>query len=158
MMQAFPRFLFLVLVVVLISCDKNVVFEKNISIPDYKWEINNILRLETEINDTVSPHNIYINVRNGSGYEYSNLFLFLTTVTPKGLVAHDTLELTLADPRGKWLGNGSGDVWDNRILFKRNFRFPEAGLWHFELQQAMRINPLPQIMDAGMRIEKAAGE
>jgi gliding motility-associated lipoprotein GldH len=137
------------------SCDKTVVYEKNISIPDYKWEINNILRLEADISDTVNPHNVYINVRNGSGYEFSNLFLFMTTITPKGLVAHDTLELTLADARGKWLGSGSGDVWDNRILFKRNFKFPEAGIWHFELQQAMRVNPLPQVMDAGMRIEKS---
>ena len=149
------RYFFIFLILFLASCDKSVVFEKNISIPDYKWEINNILRLETEITDTVNPHNVYINVRNGSGYEFSNLFLFMTTITPKGLVAHDTLELTLADARGKWLGSGSGDVWDNRILFKRDFKFPEAGLWHFELQQAMRVNPLPQVMDAGMRIEKA---
>ncbi|MEO8087270.1 MAG: gliding motility lipoprotein GldH [Bacteroidota bacterium] len=150
------RFLFFLSVsVFLFSCDKNVVFEKNISIPDYKWEMNNTLRLEAEISDTVSPHNIYINVRNGSGYEFSNLFLFMTTVTPKGMVAHDTLELTLADVRGKWLGSGSGDVWDNRILFKSNFKFPEVGLWHFDLQQAMRINPLQNVMDAGMRIERA---
>ena len=150
------RYLFLLFVAALFSsCDKQVVFEKNISIPEYNWDMNNILRLETEISDTVSPHNIYINVRNGSGYEYSNLFLFMTTITPKGLVARDTLELTLADDRGKWTGSGSGDVWDNRILFRKNFKFPEAGMWRFELQQAMRINPLPQVMDAGMRIEKA---
>ncbi len=146
--------LFLVVIFLLFSCDKNAVFEKNISIPEHKWDMTNILRLETEISDTSSPHNIYINVRNGSGYEFSNLFLFMTTITPKGLVAHDTLELTLADDRGKWLGSGSGDVWDNRVLLKGNFKFPEAGLWHFELQQAMRINPLPQVMDAGMRIER----
>jgi gliding motility-associated lipoprotein GldH len=48
-----------------------------------------------------------------------------------------------------------GDIWDNRILFKRNFLFPESGTWHFELQQAMRVSPLPQIMDVGMRIEKS---
>ena len=155
MLRPVTRYFILILLAFLYSCDKKVVFDKNISIPDYKWDMNNILRLETEINDTISPHNIYINVRNGSGYEYSNLFLFMTTITPRGQVAHDTLELTLADVRGKWLGNGSGDVWDNRILFKRDYKFPEAGLWHFELQQAMRINPLPQVMDAGMRIERA---
>ncbi len=117
--------------------------------------MNNVLRLETEIKDTVTAQNIYINVRNGGNYQFSNLFLFLTAHTPKGEVSHDTLELTLADERGKWLGAGSGDVWDNRILFRRNFRFTEAGMWRFELQQAMRINPLPQILDAGMRIERA---
>jgi len=136
------------------SCNPNTTFEKNIKIPDYRWEMNNIVRLDAEIKDTLSPQNIYINVRNASGYQFSNLFLFLTTKTPEGETARDTVELTLADAHGKWLGDGSGDIWDNRILFKKNFRFPEAGTWHFELQQAMRINPLPQIMDVGMTIEK----
>lgn len=117
--------------------------------------MNNIIKLDVEIKDTMSLHNIYFNIRNAGGYQFSNLYLFLTTITPKGEQARDTVELTLADERGKWLGDGSGDIWDNRILFKRKFRFPEAGLYHFELQQAMRVNPLPQIMDAGMRIEKA---
>jgi gliding motility-associated lipoprotein GldH len=148
------RISFFLAVFFLFSCDKSVVLEKNIAIPGYAWEMNNIIRLQAEIDDTISPHNVYINVRNGSGYEFSNLFLFMTTVTPGGKVARDTLELTLADARGKWLGSGSGDVWDNRILFKRDFKFPEAGIWHFELQQAMRVNPLPGVMDAGMRIER----
>ena len=150
-----PSLLFLFLITTLLaSCDKSVVFEKNIQIPDNKWEMNNILRLDAEIDDTITPHTIYINVRNAGGYQFSNLYLFFTTHTPKGEDARDTVELTLADDHGKWLGDGSGDIWDNRILFKKNFRFPEAGMYHFELQQAMRVNPLPQIMDAGLRIEK----
>ncbi len=145
------NFLFLIF---LSSCDRNVVFEKNVKLPGNKWEMNNIIKLDAEIKDTISLHNIYINVRNAGGYQFSNLYLFLSTRTPKGEDARDTIELTLADVRGKWLGNGSGDIWDNRILLKQKFRFPESGMYHFEIQQAMRINPLPQIMDAGMRIEK----
>lgn len=137
------------------SCDRKVVFEKNVKLPENRWEMNNIISLEAEIKDTVSLHSIYINVRNAGGYQFSNLYLFLTTHTPKGEEARDTVELTLADDHGKWLGDGSGDIWDNRILFKRNFRFPQAGTYRFELQQAMRVNPLPQIMDAGLRIERA---
>ena len=61
----------------------------------------------------------------------------------------------LADERGQWLGDGMGDIWDNRILFKKDFKFPQTGKYRFELEQAMRINPLPGIMDVGMRIERA---
>lgn len=147
-------FLFFIFIFLLSSCDKNVVFEQNVEIPESNWNLNNTIQLDAEIVDTITPHNIYFNVRNASGYQFSNLFLFLTTKTPKGETARDTVELTLADERGKWVGDGMGDIWDNRILFRRNFRFPESGMWHFEIQQAMRINPLPQIMDVGMRIEK----
>ena len=119
------------------------------------WDKNNILKFDVDITDTVSPDNIYINVRNASQYQFNNLFLFLTTHVPNGNVAARTLvELTLADEKG-WLGDGAGDIWDNRILFKKNFRFPHSGKYIFELEQAMRLNPLPLIMDAGIRIEKA---
>jgi len=148
-------FFIITVAVSLASCDRNVVFEKNIVLPENRWEMNNIIQLDAEIKDTISPHNIYINIRNAGGYQFSNLYLFFTTHTPKGEEARDTVELTLADEHGRWLGDGSGDIWDNRILFKRNFRFPQSGTYHFELQQAMRVNPLPQIMDAGLRIEKA---
>src|SRR4051812_19485865 len=106
------HFLTFCLLFALSSCDKNAVFDKNISIPDYRWDMNNIIRLETTIEDTVHPHNIYINVRHASGYPFSNIFLFLNTRTPKGEMARDTVEIPLADERGKWLGDGMGDIWD----------------------------------------------
>lgn len=146
---------FVLLLAFLTSCDRTVVFEKNIVIPDNRWEIKNSVVLDVEIEDTISLNNIYINIRNAGGYPYSNLYLFLNTTTPTGEESRDTVELTLADTQGRWLGDGSGDIWDNRILLKRKFRFLQKGIYHFELQQAMRINPLPQIMDVGMRIEKA---
>ncbi len=139
----------------LVACDSNVVFEKNIKLDDNRWAQGTVIKLETEIKDTISPMNLYINVRNASGYQFRNLFVFLTTITPENNKSRDTLELILADDAGKWLGDGMGDIWDNRILFKQNFQFPSAGKYTFELEQAMRIDPLPQIMDAGIRIEKA---
>lgn len=147
-------FLLVAVSMALVACDRNRIFEKNTEIPDMMWDKNNILKFDVDITDTVTPDNIYINVRNASQYQFSNLFLFFTTRIPDGKVARDTVELTLADEKG-WLGEGAGDIWDNRILFKKNFRFPQAGQYTFELEQAMRVNPLPLIMDAGIRIEKA---
>ncbi|REK05755.1 MAG: gliding motility lipoprotein GldH [Bacteroidetes bacterium] len=140
---------------ILVSCDSRVIFEDNIRIPENRWYQDNIIRLQAEIPDTVTPLNLYINVRNASGYQFSNLFLFMNTITPDSMIARDTVEIQLADESGRWMGDGMGDIWDNRILFKKNFRFPVAGTYTFELQQAMRVNPLPQIMDAGIRIERA---
>ena len=110
--------------------------------------------MEADISDTVSAHNIYINVRNAGGYQFSNLFIFFTTTTPSGKMEKDTVELTLADASGKWLGDGLGDIWDNRILFKNSFRFPEKGRYTFLLEQGMRFDVIPQLMDVGIRIEK----
>ena len=80
--------------------------------------------------------------------------MFLETEFPNKTLSRDTVECILADDAGKWLGDGSGDIWDNRILFKKGVRFRQAGKYIFSLEQAIRVQNLPMIMDVGMRIEK----
>lgn len=142
------------LLVCLSSCDKNRVFEENKKIPDSVWNVNNKVSFNVPIKDTINPHQVFINVRNAGEYPFSNLFLFITTKFPNGKLAKDTVECILADERGKWLGNGSGDIFDNRILFKKGVRFPMLGEYTFTFEQAMRTENLPFIMDVGLRIEK----
>ena len=144
----------LVLILQLFACDSKRIFEQNIEIPNGIWNAKNIARFEVIIADTSSPHNFYINVRNAGAYPYSNLFLFLETEFPDKVYARDTIECILADNSGRWLGDGSGDIWDNRILFKKGVRFRKAGKYIFTLEQAMRVQNLPMIMDVGIRIEK----
>lgn len=136
------------------ACDPNRVFEENVKIDENKWSSEKPVVLQMNISDTINPHNVYINLRNASHYPFSNLFLFLNTTFPDGKLDRDTLEIMLAGKDGKWLGEGLGDIWDNRVLFKRNVAFPQKGEYRFELIQAMRLDPLPGIMDVGMRVEK----
>ena len=143
------------LLVIIVSCDRQRVFEEYQSIENNQWDLNKPLVFLVDIQDTGAWYNIYLNVRNAGFYGFSNLFLFINTRLPGGMLQRDTVECTLAAPDGRWLGDGLGDLWDNRILFKENVSFPLAGEYRFELIQAMRINPLPGIMDAGIRIEYA---
>jgi gliding motility-associated lipoprotein GldH len=136
------------------ACDSKRVYEQNIDIPEYIWNKDNPVYFDVEIKDTVSLHNVYINIRNASGYAYSNLYLFLDTKYPNNSMSRDTIECILADPSGNWLGDGSGDIWDNQILFKKNVRFKQIGTYKFRYEQAMRMPKLPMIMDVGLRIEK----
>jgi gliding motility-associated lipoprotein GldH len=136
------------------SCDSSRVFEENEEIPKSLWSAKQSLVFQTNIEDTVSAHNVYLNIRNAGVYPFSNIFLFINTTLPGGQLDRDTVEIMLATPDGKWLGNGLGDIWDNQVLFKQQVRFPRAGEYRFEIIQAMRLDPLPGIMDAGIRIEK----
>jgi gliding motility-associated lipoprotein GldH len=137
------------------SCDRKRIFEENQPITNNLWDSNNKLKFTVDIMDTVNSNNFYVNVRNADGYPYNNLFLFIKTTFPNGKVAIDTMECVLADEKGKWLGSGMGDIYDNQIPFKRNVRFPMSGKYTFELQQGMRLDNIPLIMDVGLRIEKA---
>lgn len=143
--------------IVAMACDGNRVFEENKKIPDAVWKQDSVIRLEAEITDSNSMHNIYINIRNAGYYDYSNVFLFVKMRFPDGKVAADTLECILADASGKWQGEGLGDIWDNQIMFKPHVFFPRRGKYLFEIQQGMRIPNLKGIMDVGLRIEKSSG-
>ena len=140
---------------VLTGCDKQTVFEQNQKIKDRSWSENNTLVFNVNIKDTVSFYNMYINTRNADTYRFSNLYIFMTTTLPQGQIEKDTLQLVLANDEGKWLGSGLGDIFECRILFKEKFHFINSGNYQFKLQQAMRLNPLPGILDVGLRIEKA---
>jgi gliding motility-associated lipoprotein GldH len=137
------------------SCDPDRLYEKNIRIPEGIWFRENIVGFELEVEDTLSSYNLYINIRNTSLYPMSNLYLFVTTTAPSGHSVRDTVEIILADERGKWLGSGLGDIWDLQQLYKENIRFAQSGLYRFEYEQAMRTEKLPFIMDVGLRVEKA---
>jgi gliding motility-associated lipoprotein GldH len=136
------------------ACDGSRVFEDNMAIDNNEWNIKQVIKLEVPVSDNLSKNNLYINVRNGGSYSYSNLFLFITTTMPGGKKITDTLECMLADENGKWLGKGTGHLIDNRIPFKRNVIFPDTGRYIFEIEQAMRMEKLPEIYDIGLRIEK----
>lgn len=136
------------------SCNDERFYEKNLPIHNESWDKKDAKAFEVEVRDTLSQYDFYINVRNSGAYPYANLFLFLNTTFPGGQIAKDTIELFLADPAGKWLGNGSGDIYDNRIMFKKGASFPVSGSYKFEFEHAMRQEVLPNIIDVGIRIEK----
>jgi gliding motility-associated lipoprotein GldH len=144
----------LCLLAILSSCDSKRIYEDNAEIPNNTWDSDQKIKFEVTITDTVSGNNVFINLRHAGFYPYSNLFLFINTTFPNGKVTRDTAECILADDKGKWFGKGLGDLWDARILFKRNVRFSQSGTYIFEYQQAMRVEKLPGIMDIGLRIEK----
>ena len=156
-MKSVTPYISLLLVVILscTSCDPNRVFEDNIRIPDGVWEQDNIVSFDLMVEDTISAYNLYINVRNANLYPMSNLYLFVTTTAPSGHSILDTVEVVLADEKGKWLGSGLGDIWDLQQPYKQNIRFAQRGEYTFEYEQAMRIERLPFILDVGLRVEKA---
>lgn len=80
--------------------------------------------------------------------------MFLHTTFPDGNQTHDTIELILAYPDGRWIGKGTSSMRDNKILLNDNLCFPLKGNYHFEIEQAMREPVLEGITDVGICFEK----
>lgn len=158
---SFRRFRFLkshcfkfITVLFLTSCGNDTLLSKYEKLPEEGWDSKNKLSFEVDVTDKSAYHNVYLTVRHADSYPFSNLFVFLTTKYPDGKYSVDTLECLLANQKGQWIGDGAGDIWDNKIPIKQNMLFPTNGKYTFTFEQGMRMNPLPLIMDFGMVIEK----
>jgi len=144
----------------LCGCADDVVFQGDAPIPDGAW--SNMLKpaFTFSITDTLSKHDVYIDVRHTNDYAYSNLYLFVALEGPGGRSKRDTVECLLADPMGRWLGKGTGFIMasrtrDAKVLYKLGNRFPANGEYTIRLEQAMRDDPLPGIIDVGVSIERS---
>ena len=145
----------LILPILFVSCNRNRVYEKNIEIPNSLWNKNYMTQYEFTIDKIDIPYNIYVNVRHSEMFASRNLWLFVTTTSVEGKTQRDTLNCTLADETGKWLGSGMGDIFDIQIPFKKKIGFPIKGMYKINIEHGMRMENLPLISEIGLRVEMA---
>jgi gliding motility-associated lipoprotein GldH len=135
--------------------DPNMVIDQSTEISNHNWSYVNRIKYDVKIDDVNIPYNLYFNVRVSGNYKYSNLFALLFQTSP-GKKTHTTrYEFKLANNDGEWLGSGSGNLYSYQIPLRTQYRFPSKGVYHFEIEQNMRDNPLHEVIDAGLRVEKA---
>lgn len=55
----------------------------------------------------------------------------------------------------QWNGTGMDDIFEQRILLsQRSLRVKKAGIYEFTIQHIMREDPLQEILNVGIRLEK----
>ena len=150
-------FLFLfAMVLIAFSCKQVDVYEKNTPIPHYKWQQNFAATGTFIIKDTLAAYNIYIVLRHTDAYKYNNIWLNVGLQAPGDTMFFQNLNLTLANDATGWEGSGMNDIWEVRKLVNgQPRRFIKNGEYKFSITQIMRDNPLPGIMSAGLRVQKA---
>ncbi len=140
--------------VVITSCDKTVVFDEYKAIPETGWHKDSLVVFNIPVEDTLQNHNLLINIRNETSYNYSNIWLFIEILQPDGEMLKDTFEIALANPSGEWLGEGIGGLKNREAIFRRNVKLPFSGEYTVKIQHGMRQDVLKGIHDVGFRIEK----
>lgn len=149
--------LFFVGMVLLFSCQNKSVYSDYKALKGSRWHQDSILRFDMTVPDSSKIYNLFLNVRNEGRYPYSNLWLFVRIIPPKGQVLNDTIELALASPEGKWFGHGLGDLYDMKYPYKQTTFFPSAGYYRFEVRHGMRTEDgtLNGIHDFGITLERS---
>jgi gliding motility-associated lipoprotein GldH len=148
---------FISITTILLSCNRKVVSEDYRHFKDSEWHQDSILVFGINVTDSAKIYNLSLNVRNEGRYPYSNLWLFVSIEPPSGKSHKDTVELTLANPAGRWLGSGLGDLYERKYPYKQDIFFPEKGKYTIKVRQGMRTDDeiLRGIHDFGICLEKA---
>lgn len=140
----------------LYSCHTIDLYERVVPIPKHQWQSSFKPAFSFQVNDTAVPYQLYLIVRHNNSYRYNNIWVKLTAQGPADTARSFTLDLPLATKDG-WLGTGMDDVFEHRVAFAldpQKFAFARSGNYTFTLQQVMRDDPLENIMNVGIRIEK----
>lgn len=139
------------------ACDNTRIYEQNIDIHEKTWNIDSVPGFSFNIDNTETSYNLYYNIRNTRAYPYRNLYLRYSIEDSLGQKISSGLHnVDLFDPKtGKPYGSGLGDLYDHQVLALENFQFKDPGLYHFTIQQYMRMENLPEIVSVGLRVENS---
>jgi len=142
------------------SCTTSPYYQKQDAIPAAKWDYSFQPVYRINIPDSGHKYATYLIIRHDEAYPYANIWVKMMVKAPgdstfnKGV----RIERQLADPLGKWQSNAMaiGGIWEHmmRIGPKEAPLFDKPGTYEIRLEQVMRSNPLPSVLNVGIRVER----
>lgn len=140
------------------SCTNIDLFEKSVTIPSHRWDNTYKPSFTFTIKDTTSAYDLFVILRHNDKYNYNNIYLNVITQQPgQDSTQKARYDLTLATDEEGWRGTGMDDIYEHRIRLtpsNQQFRFRKPGDYTFTLEQIMRENPLKNMLNVGISVEK----
>ncbi len=152
-MQLFNYKIFIVAALIFTSCNTIDVYEKNSPVPKHEWSSNNRLSFTFNATDSLAYYNIYLVLRHTESYHFNNIWIDFTYSIPGKKPQTQRLNLQLTNSNG-WMGASMDDIIEQRVLLFSHPLKLSNGDYTFMLQQVMREDPLQNILNAGIRVEK----
>jgi gliding motility-associated lipoprotein GldH len=150
----YTAYFFLLSSCFLFTCTTIDLYEKTVAIPNHAWKSSFKPSFTFIIKDITSPYQIFLVLRHTEKYNYTNIYINLY-VKPPGQDTAIKLrrDLILATNDKGWLAKGMDDIYEHRIGLG-DPQTLKAGMYTFTLEQIMREDPLENVLDVGLRIEK----
>ncbi|MEQ1676491.1 MAG: gliding motility lipoprotein GldH [Chitinophagaceae bacterium] len=139
------------------SCTTIDLYEKSAAIPGHTWKNSYVPSFTFSIKDTNAVYQPYLIIRHNDKYGFNNIYLNLYCQAPGQPEKKITLDLPLATDEKGWLASGMDDIYEHRIAFvidPQILDFKKSGTYTFRTEQIMREDPLQNVMNIGLRIEK----
>jgi gliding motility-associated lipoprotein GldH len=138
----------------ILSCTTIDLYEKTAPIPGHAWKNSFRPSFDFTIKDTTSRYQPFLVLRHNEKYHYNNIYINLYVQGPGQDTAQKfQMDLELASKEYGWKATGMDDIYEHRIELGEPQTL-KTGLYKFTVEQIMRENPLENVLDAGIRIEK----
>ena len=150
--------IFILILLLISSCTHIDLYERVVSVSKQDWESSFKPSFTFDIKDTTVPYQLFLILRHNNKYNYNNIWINLYRKKPDGQVSKVPYELQLATNERGWLAEGMDDIYEHRIPLtppvNDTFYFNKTGTYTFTIEQIMREDPLKNVMNVGLRIEK----
>ena len=150
--------IFLSSILLLAACTPIDLYEHVVAIPGQAWQSSFKPSFTFDIKDTTADYRLFLILRHNNKYNYNNIWLNVYRKKPDGTVSKVPYELQLATNEKGWLAEGMDDLYTHRIPLtppaNDSFYFHEKGPYTFTIEQIMREDPLQNVLNVGLRIER----
>ncbi len=141
------------------ACTTLDLYEKSVSIPGHAWKSSYKPSFTFTIKDTSSPYNLFLVLRHNDKYSFNNIYINIYALTP-GIDTAQVIrrDLTLGTDAEGWKdASGMDDIYEHRIRLTPDNEpvyFSRPGDYTFTVEQIMREDPLKNVLNVGLRVEK----
>lgn len=123
------------------------------NLPQDGWRYGDTLKYCPRMDDSIASGTLTVAVRHDSRYPYSDLYLevsYPASATERSVerMRRDTVKLALADPYGRWTGQGFGASYQNSVNVRHRVTLRDSSTVY--LRHIMRTDTLRGIVQAGI--------
>ncbi|PRD48764.1 gliding motility lipoprotein GldH [Sphingobacterium haloxyli] len=136
----------------MLACSNQPFYDVYKTVPNRQWHHHEKQAFQVHITENSARYDIWAYIRHSGEYDYANLFFLLHETGPQLADTSYRHELTLATTDGRWTGKSAGNLYENRLLLKEDYIFPDTGIYTFEIEQNMQEDPILNITDIGLKM------
>lgn len=139
----------------LLACSKGEVYHRFYPIRNNSWakEVPVEFSIDSLPAGSGRSCDIVLELVHNSQYPYRNIWFIVQQNLTDTLFVTDTVEITLADPQGKWLGRGSSGLYQLSLPYKRSLPLDSARSYQLIVTHAMKEGTIKGIEKVGILIK-----
>jgi len=136
------------------SCGKDYFFSGTTDLPQQIWTYENTPEFSVTIDDTDAIYHLLLDIEHSVDFSYQNIYLKFHATDPSGAETVTQIPINFANKGGIWYGDCNREWCHLEGFLQKNLKLSAKGIYHFKLEQFMRVEQLSGVKSVGIKVEK----